>query len=91
MTSPSTADEASSPPATARTCGITSSAESTPTKTISGADAAPQHAVAGQRLGRQIPARHPAVDQARDDQRDEQDAAEDGQAVPGVEMAARAT
>ena len=32
---PITADEARIPVATARTCGITSSAESTPTKTIS--------------------------------------------------------
>src|SRR6185437_7411612 len=32
MTIPSTADEASSPPATARTCGMTSSAERTPTR-----------------------------------------------------------
>jgi hypothetical protein len=33
ITNPITADDASSPPATARTPGITSSAESTPTKT----------------------------------------------------------
>ncbi len=33
-TRPSTADEARMAPATARTCGITSSAERTPTKTI---------------------------------------------------------
>ena len=33
-TRPSTADEARIAPATARTCGITSSAERTPTKTI---------------------------------------------------------
>ncbi len=33
-TSPSTADEARIAAATARTCGITSSAERTPTKTI---------------------------------------------------------
>jgi hypothetical protein len=34
MITPSTADEASRPPATARTCGITSSAEKKPTKRI---------------------------------------------------------
>ncbi len=34
ITSPSTADEARMAPATARTCGITRSAERQPTKTI---------------------------------------------------------
>ena len=34
ITSPSTAEEARTPPAIARTCGITSSADITPTKTI---------------------------------------------------------
>ena len=49
ITSPITADDASTPPATARTCGITSSAEMTPRKTIAANDRAAQHAVAGQR------------------------------------------
>ncbi len=34
ITSPSTADEARIPPAIARTCGMMSSAEKTPTNTI---------------------------------------------------------
>ena len=53
ITRPITADEASTPPATARTCGITSSADMTPRKTIDGEDGAPQHAVARDHLGRE--------------------------------------
>ena len=49
-TIPSTAEEARIPPAIARTCGITSSAERTPTKMIAVDRAAAQDAVARDRL-----------------------------------------
>ena len=64
---PRTADDASSAPATARTCGITSSAEKRPTTMMVVVIAATQDAIPRLDLGRQRPAGQPPVDQLRHD------------------------
>ena len=82
MIRPRTADDASSAPATARTCGITSSAESRPTATIDRRDRAPQDAVARHRSRRAVGPHDPAVDQAHRDGGDGEDDPDHEQALP---------
>ena len=71
ITSPITAEDARTPPATACTCGITSSADITPTKTIVVTDRPAQDAVARHRLGRELAARDAAQSTTLRDQRRE--------------------
>ncbi len=82
MITPITAPDARRPPATARTCGITSRAESTPTNDDHGGDAAPEHPVAGQRGRRRVAPHETAVDHAREHERHPDDDHDDGQALP---------
>ena len=78
MTSPITADEARMPPAIARTCGMTSSAESTPTKTIVAHHDAADDAVARRRLRRELAAGSaPCRRASRDERRRDDDRGRD--------------
>ena len=81
-TRPITAEEASSPPATARTCGTTSSAERTPIEDDHGHQAAPKNAVAGHGLRWQVLARDAEVDELGDDRRGGDDGNNDALDAP---------